>query len=353
MSGLSSNLEKMATVLSTPPMSPQDNNAVLRPKDMPSLTAMLSNNYSGYTPTGYIVHIPCFLCQQPFSDIDSLREHLTMHAKQLNMPIINSRPTTQTMLPTDLFSGPPLISRSIHHAVPIAAATPPLPLPPPQPPTASATTPPEPTNLTCGICGRVLKSVLGLTLHARSHYNPERKKWVAKAFKCHLCKKSYRRHANMLKHMTYRHNIRPITEALPSLLHSHSRSDQVSAPISAPALAAAPTSSPTSDSDAGLASTTLKPPAVLPTVPRPIQPTSPSSDEEQNIKPCKKFVWSTKLLNAVAAANYSPAMESASKYIAPTDEQQSTFNPKPKQKYALRSPFCNPNLWVDYDNHIP
>ncbi|KAH8372382.1 hypothetical protein KR093_011268 [Drosophila rubida] len=328
---ISSNLETMATVLATPPLSPQDNNN-LQPKDMPSLTAMLSHNYAGY-----IVHIPCFLCQQPFSDIERLREHLTMHAKQLNIPIINDRPPAQPILPTELYCGPPLRSTSLQHAVSLAAATP--------APPVNATIP-EATHLTCKVCGRVLKSALGLTLHERSHNNPQRKKWVAKAFKCHLCKKSYRRHTNLLKHMTFRHGIRPINEVLPSLLSS--ALDPASATISN--LASAPAAVSGSVTNVAAAA---EPPAVLPTVPRPIQPKTPPMDDEQ--KPSKKIIWSTKLLNAVAAANYSPAMESASKYIAPTEEtaQQSAFKPKPKQKYALRSPFCNPNLWVDYDNHIP
>ncbi|XP_062128343.1 sal-like protein 3 [Drosophila sulfurigaster albostrigata] len=336
---ITSNLGKMATVLTTPPMSPQDIHN-LQPKDMPSLTAMLSNNYSGHTPTGYIVHIPCFLCKEPFNNINSLKEHLTMHAKQLNGTLINNpRPTTQSMLPTDLFSGAPLISTSTEHAIPLGAPT-------PIPPTSVTMPATEPTEtLTCEICGRVLRSMLGLTLHVRSHYNPDRQKYVAKPFKCHMCRKSYRRQSNLQKHMTCRHGIRPITEALPPL--PRPTADPVPTLASDAASAAIPTAAATAAPTAAAES-----PAVRQTVPRPIQP---PPDDELNIKPSKTIIWSTKLLNAVAAANYSPAVESASKYIAPTEEssQPSIFRPPPKQKYALRSPFCNPNLWADYDNHIP
>ncbi|KAL7735937.1 hypothetical protein ACLKA6_002377 [Drosophila palustris] len=338
---ITSNVGQMPLLLATPPQSPHEKQDTSLPSlDMPILNALMSNNnLAGYPPTGYVMHIPCFLCKQPFNDILSLRDHLARHATQINktaggpppppppIPVNSNHPDPLPALAAVSrleFANMPRIINGNTRFPGIIAPVPFIPqfptnmptainmnttysAPAPVPATLPAPAPASKHKYICKLCGKVLRSEVCLDIHERMHkITPEqRKKWNTRAFKCNLCRKSYRLEYNLVKHMHVRH--KPLATA-------------PAAPISQPEL--------------------------------PSQPTPPSSGDGQIIKkPCKKAVWSTKLMNAVAAANYSPASESASKYKSPVEE----VNPQsmPKQKYALRSPFCNPNLWVDYDNHVP
>ncbi|EDW61870.1 zinc finger protein rotund [Drosophila virilis] len=281
------NLGTAPPLLVTPPLSPLGMG--MQQPNMPLLTAILAQNNGAYPPQGYIVHIPCFLCQQPFNDIDRLREHLTMHAAQLNFHV---RPPALDA-PNACRLPPPA---GIEVNARLARNT-------SDPPTQGKAR----TEIHCDYCPKVLRSTMSLQAHLRQHRQPheaQNKWWTRKQLRCPICKKSYKRDSFLLKHMAYKHG-----EQL----------DQTR------------TECP-------------------PCPPRP----APVAERE----PPKRCVYSTNLLNAVAAANYSPATESAAKYVPPSDSAHSarqldpSLKAPPKQKYALRSPYFNPNLWVDHDAYI-
>ncbi|XP_064552042.1 zinc finger protein 384-like [Drosophila montana] len=284
-------------LLVTPPLSPLGM-GVQQP-NMPLLTAMLAPNNSAYPPQGYIVHIPCFLCKQPFNDIDRLREHLIMHAAQLNY----------------------------HGRLAAVDAPNACPLPPPagievngghsrltKDMTINADPPAqgkERTEMHCDHCSKVFRSTMSLQAHMKQHrlpYEANNKWWSRKQLRCPICQKGYKRDSFLLKHMAYKH-VEQLEQSRPEC-----------------------------------------PPRPLRPAPAPAA--APAAERDQP----KRCVYSTNLLNAVAAANYSPATESAAKYVPPTDTAQRQLDPclkpPPKQKYALRSPYFNPNLWVDYDAYI-
>ncbi|XP_034477579.1 uncharacterized protein LOC117784081 [Drosophila innubila] len=392
---ITSNVGQMPLLLATPPQSPHETQTQTQDLDMPSLRTLLSYNYA---PTGYIMHIPCFLCKQPFNNIDSLRNHLGMHAAQINRnsgvtpvpppphfrpymepiningtypapvsvsvpvpqlptyvpPIINMNSTYPAPVPVpapDPVSVPqfpvyvpPIINMNSTYPDPVRA---PAPLNAPVPAPGATSTiqdhkvSTESTKFTCELCGKVLRTEVCRIIHQRMHnMSPElRKKCTTKVFRCPYCKRSYRLEYNLMKHMLVRHGPHPTPPTV------------AATPTSQPELPTQPT--PPSSADGEINTPINK------VWSSKFQKPLPSLADGDIKKPTsKRKVWSTKLLNAVAAANYNPANEAASKYKSPTEEvHQSSVNPlmlsKPKQKYALRSPFCNPNLWVDYDNHIP
>ncbi|ALC41115.1 CG18446, partial [Drosophila busckii] len=64
---------EIPTSIATPPQSPPG---------MPTLTSMLTNN--NCVPPGLVMHMPCYLCKQPFSDVTKLSEHLILHAIEIH-----------------------------------------------------------------------------------------------------------------------------------------------------------------------------------------------------------------------------------------------------------------------------
>lgn len=273
------NLATMPSLLVTPPLSPLG----AQQSSMPFLTAMLSQNNSANLTQGYVVHIPCYLCKRPFSDIELLREHLTMHARQLNIhlrPGATDAPNLYTFPPTATIE-PNNFNKSVQKETQQQQRV-------------------ETAQVSCEDCGKHYSSKASLRAHQRQHRLPtenNKRCWSKRQYRCHICRKSYKRESFLHKHRLYKHSQQQYT---------HAEADPAAAEASA----------------------------------------------EQK----QRCVWTTKVFNAVAAANYSPATETASKYLPPTPAASEPLNPSgrtvPKQKYALRSPYFNPNLWVDYDAYI-
>lgn len=399
MTCLTSNFKQIPTMLVTPPQSPpevehthphnfqisHDHSTEIAVQDpqprndvMPTLRALLTMNNVEK------LNVPCFLCQAPFSDFESLKHHLGQHAAQLislNHPAtVVSVPSSPPDTPVSLLPNYPLVPPQNSLLVPPPpypiVAPPPYPIPShpdfpgvphqvfpgvfpsdfpsvpypdvptvplldnpslsddqrfPHPdiprvaqpeeevyppdflrvslthdsvvtPPASTVPPPaeteraNPTCFRCDTCHKMLISNTSLLLHQKIHHKslqavapvkqvaPAMKQLnnrVRKPFRCNICKKGYRRDVNLSKHILLRHGILPI------------RSRQEN-------------------------------------------PEEPMPDESQ-----KRIVWSTNLWNAVAAADYNPATEKVDRYLPP-DVGGASHNKPAKQKYALRSPYCNP-----------
>lgn len=350
--------------------------------DMPTVRAIFSGNNVGNPSTNFNVQVSCFLCQVPFNNIESLRQHLGAHAADLmslnnpatsvltptSVPVLNYPPipppnypllTPPSYSPSYLPSYPPLPPSDYRQVPPpdyrqILPQVPPPSYPafsPPAVPQDYTLSPPlsspdlqpaetgieNPVGFRCATCHKQLNSRISLILHERSHHKDSsfpvvpvtsmQNKRTRRPFKCSICKKGYKRERNLTKHIL--------------ILH-------------------------------GLGSSQL-----IRQIP-PEQPANPIPDDDDDS--ARRIVWSTNLLNAVAAADYCPAREKSDKYLAPTVSgscqmgMNSMLNQPPKQKYALRSPYCNPyvvfsinrwdcfgfnvfsffsNLWVDYDDHVP
>ncbi|KAH8416168.1 hypothetical protein KR222_009730, partial [Zaprionus bogoriensis] len=284
---LTTNLVPIPLLLATPPQSPCD---AQQQSEMPTLRALLSsnknnnNNKSGSNAIGNLspeqpVQVNCFVCQQPFTDYDALRQHLTLHAAQLNMHLSNpDTPVAATC---------PLPPPSYTLQMPLPNYTLDTPSPPLPEPAAAPKSTADCIRFQCEVCNMVLCSEHALHAHQRSHLEAQqvseqpRRKFTLKVFRCDICKRGYKRELNLRKHMRIRHGVKAHDVA----------------PRMPPRLVAKP------------------------------RPT-----EGQ-----KRMVWSTNLLNAVAAANYNPAKETSAKYLPPTERGNGQ-----RQKYALRSPYCNP-----------
>ncbi|XP_020814513.1 LOW QUALITY PROTEIN: bromodomain-containing protein 4 [Drosophila serrata] len=175
----------------------------------------------------------------------------------------------------------------------------------------------------CNWCGKGLSSRQSVRYHqSRFHFmeNPPTytvSKKVQKHFKCTTCKKRYKRRTFLLMHMKIKHGI------------CESETAEV---------------------------VTLPPPATVesPVMEGSLSPERPLSAASS--EGTRREVWSTKVFNAVAAANYSPATEPAAKYVNPPRQQselpESGFAAKPKRVYPMRSPFFNPDLWLDCDAYF-
>lgn len=396
MTSLTSNFKQIPSLLVTPPQSPpevehthpqnihisHDQDSQPRNDEMPTLRALLTMNDVEK------LNVPCFLCQRPFSDYESLRDHLGQHAAQLislNSPVtVVSVPTSPPDTPLSLLPNYPIVppqtfppnyslvpppsysivappsypipshldftrvplqvfpgvfpsnipsvpypdvsrvplpnnpslsdnQRFSHPDIPRVAqqeeevyppdflrmslthdpvVTPPATTVPPPAETESV----NPTCFRCNTCHKMLISKTSLLLHQKIHHkslqaiapmkpvaprSKQLKKRVRKPFRCNVCKKGYRRYVNLSKHILLRHGI-------------------------------------------------------LPTKSRQENPEEPMANECQ-----KRIVWSTNLLNAVAAADYNPAAEKVDRYLPP-DVGGASLDKTAKQKYALRSPYCNP-----------
>ncbi|XP_016968447.1 uncharacterized protein LOC108036676 [Drosophila biarmipes] len=171
----------------------------------------------------------------------------------------------------------------------------------------------------CEWCGKRLSSRQSLRYH-ENHFHAEEElpesemaKEGQKQHRCATCKKRYKRHTFLLMHMKVKHGIIQSPKRVPE-------------PDSPTAVAPAPA-----------------PPEVAG-----LESTKPSPVER-----AKKEIWSTRIYNAVAAAKYKPASERADKYLCAPRRQpellEAGFATPKKQTYPLRSPFFNPDLWLDCD----
>lgn len=368
---LTSNLKHFPSLLATPPQSPPDidyhpqqqpqfhsttvfgnNNIAHDPAqalvgqdpqhknyDMPTVRAILSENNVENSTMNFNAEVPCYICKIPFNDVENLRQHLMAHAAHLmslNSPTTSVSASTSAPPLSHLLVPPqsiPTISPPYHTLLP-PPSYPLLPppnftlLPPPNyplvPPPNYPLTPPEvspsilppdytlspplsspdlqpvetgieiPREFRCETCHKQLNSKISLILHEKTHHKDSspsvepltslRNKRIRKPYKCSICKKGYKRERNLNKHILILHGV-------------------------------------------GASQLSQEQPAK----------SIPDDDGERRI------VWSTNLLNAVAAADYCPATERSDKYLAPTVRGSNSFlNHPPKQKYALRSPYCNP-----------
>ncbi|KAH8252732.1 hypothetical protein KR032_001499 [Drosophila birchii] len=173
----------------------------------------------------------------------------------------------------------------------------------------------------CEWCGKRLSSRQSVRYHqSRFHFMEDPptykvSKKTQKHFKCTTCKKRYKRRTFLLMHMKIKHGI------------FGSEAADTTVP---PAIVESPV-----EEEAPLS---------------PERPSSQSSSEGT-----RREVWSTKLFNAVAAAGYSPATEPAAKYVNQPRQQselESEYVVKPKRVYPMRSPFFNPDLWLDHDAYF-
>ncbi|EDW02577.1 zinc finger protein 865 [Drosophila grimshawi] len=289
-------------LLATPPLSPLDM-SVQNP-NMPMASAMLSSNYSSlYPPTGYIRIIPCFVCSQLFTDIVPLSKHLQMHATQILHMNSTNAPTPAT-----------IEKNSLNLGLPTAMSTPVLPAPVNPIPATSDESPPNASPFKCDYCRKVFKNSMSHRVHQRLHRLPslsEDRLGYKRQFKCHICRKSYVRETFLQKHIEAKHSrfLGPVRQ-LPTQVESQGH---------------------------------------LAAIPGPASPPPANADIEP------KKIYTTRLANAVAAAAYNPARETASKYIPPTvvgHQQVDSYSQlPPQQKYVPRSPYFNPNLWF-YEDYV-
>ncbi|EDW09231.2 zinc finger protein 583 [Drosophila mojavensis] len=289
------NVDTMASLLATPPLSPEETHT--QHTQMPILTAMLTQNTC--PNSNFEVQIPCYLCKRPFHDIKQLRDHLTMHASQL---LIHLRQGA-THVP-NLYPFPPTYATDQGNRNGFVEKAPPQ----SQEPHQQQQQPQQvkTTQVACDKCGKLYICKASLKLHQRLHHtqhpNENHGRWLAgTSYKCHICRKSYKRECFLQKHIRYKHGPQPCTNPLDEAVQ-----------------------------------------------------TTPSVSSSERPQRC---VWSTKMFNAVAAANYNPATETASKYLPPdtsaaSETQNPTMKPLTKRKYPLRSPHFNPNLWIDNDAYI-
>ncbi|XP_017096748.2 proteoglycan 4 [Drosophila bipectinata] len=182
----------------------------------------------------------------------------------------------------------------------------------------AASTEPTPTNdrFDCKLCKKKLSSRQSLKYHSRVFHQiddlPTDRigRHVQKLFKCNVCKKRYKRQTFLKLHLKYSHG------------------------VVSPCMQAEKPASPTMDCE---------------TSPSPEESAPPPGSELG-----RNEIWSTRLYNAVAAAKYQPASEPAAKYL-PASDQPARTEPgassarQPKRTYPMRSPFFNPDLWLDCD----
>ncbi|XP_017066487.1 bromodomain-containing protein 4A [Drosophila eugracilis] len=437
----------------SPPFSPTD------PMEMPLLKELLARKEHANVPEGFVLCIPCYLCRQPFDNIETFKEHLTQHAADIhawntsraqaqepapmikpfvhpiNQAFVHSteqplfipieqviacsqnRPFNMPMglihqPPLDMYSPPleppmsfqmPLVQHQhqiqpqmqfpIQHTLrepqpkfpgpqPILfprKLTMPLPYPqeipvPPSlgcvqnkpqlpPETQSFMAPTEPPSISvkempvlvrpishspekdpieipekprspvmikpkpvtrgqfeCDWCGKRLSSRQALRYH-ESHFHAEEQvvlkrngKDTQKQHKCPTCKKRYKRRTFLLMHMKVKHGIVCPSKSVPD---------------------------PESPNDADVS---------------PLSPEVSVSPKSLPDKESRKEIWSTRIYNAVAAAKYRPASEKADKYMNTPRQQKeqmvSGFATTTKRTYPLRSPFFNPDLWLDCNDYL-
>lgn len=360
---LTSNLKHIPSLLATPPQSPPDieyhpqqqpmfhsitvfgnNNIAQDPApalvgqdpqhnnyDMPTVRAILSENNADNSNMNFNAEVPCYICKIPFNDVESLRQHLMAHAAQLmslNSPATSvaastsAPPLSHLLVPPQNF---PAISPPYHTLLP-PPSYPLLPLPnfsllpPPNypltPPELSSTIlPPDytlspplsspdlqsvetgieiPIEFHCETCHKQFNSKISLILHEKTHHKDSSppvepitsmsNKRIRKPYKCSICKKGYKRERNLNKHILILHGVAAM----------QLNQEQLAKSI-------------------------------------------PDDDSE------RRKAWSTNLLNAIAAADYSPTTERPDKYLPPTVSGSNSFlNHPPRQKYLPRSPYCNP-----------
>ncbi|EDV58194.1 uncharacterized protein LOC6543094 [Drosophila erecta] len=424
----------------SPPFSPTD------AMEMPLVKELLARNEHTNLPDGTVLCVPCYLCKQPFNDIEAFKVHLTQHAADIHaqnttrsqeeerppmmkavVPPMNQRfvhpidklhfhsidqgamdyhhycnPYSPPLEPHMPFQMPvvhkhPIQPPPMHLTVQHTNYEPPLqfsgyrpvelseklPMSPHSPlmfpaqpmisdipgkahaplevenfcapetmcrsveePTVLVNPPsqaPDPTldagalmsrssvltkppnarppafnrgQFVCAWCGKKLSTRQSLRYH-ESHFHGEAEpaanrieKDMSKQHKCSTCKKRYKRRTFLLMHMKVKHGI-----------------------ICLGRTAADPESPISVDSPAS-----------------PEAPVPPKSSADETPK---KEIWSTRIFNAVAAARYQPASERADKYlVAPrqqTEQLESGHTITSKRTYPLRSPFFNPDLWLDCD----
>ncbi|KRF97980.1 uncharacterized protein Dwil_GK27225, partial [Drosophila willistoni] len=234
---------------------------------MPLLSQLLSNS-NLEAPQGYMICVPCYLCKQPFNNLDRLKEHLSIHANILQQNALAEATESLRQSPQNR----QLDDMNILYS--------------------------------CDYCGKIFNSKYKLGYHRRNHHREAEalRKAQQPTLKCYVCRKQYKRKTFLQLHLKAKHGIiQPVDQTSPS----------------------SETSVTTTNSTESITSTGLG----------------------------GRQIWSTNLLNSLAAAQYNPANEPAQKYMstseAPEPEpprQQNFATWEPEQKYPLRSPFFNPNF---------